>query len=69
MAVNLVLPVGIFPAAGVKAERLDGIMPRGHQDCADNWFELIAAFLSCGGIAASTIQSEGESTWLIAVCY
>src|SRR5258708_37965856 len=26
MAVNVVLPVGMFPAAGVKAERLDGIM-------------------------------------------
>jgi len=44
MAANLVLPVGMFPAAGVKAERLDGIMARGRQDCVDNQFELIAAF-------------------------
>jgi len=43
MAANLVLPVGMFPAAGVKAERLDGIMARGRQDCVDNRFELIAA--------------------------
>src|SRR5215470_11797040 len=63
-AVNSASPEGTFPVAGMRAERLDGIMARDRRDCVDNrFFQSIGDLFLVGGIAASIAHQRKKSNW------